>query len=191
MRNYVSVYVTYWAVSATGLDGHGMGAFQAQANGVAQNNAIQYGGGVADTLTDLGRYYFPLSQSIIGALIGITQESPRNGPWNLLSALEQANDLIPQISPLKHGDYPYNPKGLGSGRKSKSGIQEMSLLTWLRQLLFSWENAQTFGIAQSVPQRWLEALQVVIDRYAAGKVSPTQVYAWLNSIDLSKRATTI
>lgn len=191
MRNYVSVFATYWAVSATSIDGHGMGSSQAQANGVAQNNAIQWGGGIADTLTDLGRFYYPLSQSIIGAIIAITQESPKNGPWNLLSALEQANDLTPQISPLKHGAYPYNPKGLGSGRKSKPAIQEMSLLNWLRQLLFSWENAQLYGIAQTVPQRWLEALQVVIGRYAAGKISPTQVYAWLNSIDFSAKATTI
>lgn len=175
VRNYVSVYVTYWSVSSgPAIEGHAFGASQSQANGVALNRIASHGSLPPVVITDLGRFYFPLSQQIIGATLAIASQSPDNGIWNMLVAQEGAYDLTPQISPLKQGDYPYNPKGLGSGRKTTKQAKGMSLINYLAALAEQYLSSPT-------PYKGQEVLDVGT-KFLSGKLTATQVYAALAAI---------
>jgi len=191
MRNYISVYVTYWKVSATPAEGWGFGATQTQAHGVALNNATQYGGGLPDIITDLPRNYFPLSQQIIAAAFASCQQSPKDGLWNTLLALENHFELQPGVSPLKAGVYPYKTKpSVKFTSKNVLGKQSMDLQTYLFYLENSWRNGilsivQGVVITTFAPQRWLEWIVALRQKVIDGKITPTQVYAALALVDFS------
>jgi hypothetical protein len=74
------------------------------------------------------------------------------------------------------------PRGSKSG---KAGTQTMSLLTYLKQLLFTWQLDISPTGAPSAPQRWQEWLQTLIDHY--DRYTPTQIYAFLNRVDFSAK----
>jgi len=75
------------------------------------------------------------------------------------------------------------PSDKPSKTRAKAGVQEMTLLTYLKQLLFTWQHPELTGLA-TVPQRWLEWLQLLIHHYA--RYSPTEIYAFLNRVDFTK-----
>jgi hypothetical protein len=191
MRNYITVYVTYWKVSATPAEGWGFGASQTQARGVATSCATIYGGGLPDILTDLPRNYFPLSRQIIAAAFALSQLSPKDGLWNELLALENHFDLQPGVSPLKQGAYPYKPKKVVNFTgKNVLGKQSMDLQTYLFYLENSWRNGivslvDDVVITTFAPQRWLEWIVALRQKVIDTKITPTQVYAALALVDFS------
>ena len=75
------------------------------------------------------------------------------------------------------------PSDKPSKTSAKAGTQGMTLLTYLKQLLFTWQHPELTGL-EVVPQRWLEWLQLLIDHYA--RYSPTEIYAFLGRIDFTK-----
>jgi len=67
--------------------------------------------------------------------------------------------------------------------RNQSGT--ISLLTYLRLLLDTWRLGFNNGIQTGIPQRWLEWLQLLIERF--DRSTPVQIYQFLGQVDFAAK----
>jgi|SRR6267154_3064436 len=128
-------------------------------------------------------WYWKLSKFELQTMLNLTppvvrtfmeSETPKN--WN-------SNNPAFSVSPRVDGSLPATKP---VSARNKGGRISMSLLDYLERLLVTWSTPGLPPPAVQAPQRWLERLRAIIDSYSAGKITPTQVYAFLNDVDFSR-----
>jgi hypothetical protein len=180
MRNYIKLFsgiVTY----STGSSG----PFEAPTIGQTEEDCIESMQEIADQLSGAGftidsqivtgSSFFLMDKDRVAQLLGVYVA--------LTDSLSFLNPPYSDVtSPIKQMDWPSNDGArytkTGSGRKSRAANQGMSLFGYLDRLVAKWQ-------ADNEPQRWIQWLARLRDIYQRGKLTPSQVYAFLFKVDFA------
>ena len=160
--------------------------------GLTQNAAHQYAvaallpiviGFPHTNVFDEGIRYLLLNRETI---VGVFTSNSFGGTiaFQAFGNLTTAEGLSQGQSPKRSVKWPTSDgkafRGGASGSGTGGGTKSITLQAYLSLLLSSWQAGRP-----PVPQRWIEWLTRLIDLYAKGKYTPTQIYAFLAAIDFA------
>jgi hypothetical protein len=180
MRNYIKLFsgvVTYHSGFGGPFESPTIGQTEQDCKDSMQEIADQLTGSgfVVDSQIVSGSSFFLMDKERVAQLLGVYVA--------LTDSLSFLNPPYSDVeSPIKQMDWGNNDGNrytkTGSGRKSQAGNQGMSLFGYLDRLVAKWQ-------ADNEPKRWIEWLARLRDIYQRGKITPTQVYAFLFKVDFA------